>query len=463
MDDVQVATKSIRERLLVLDQRLQDARDNDSFWVLVKNAWLVEVSQNGLEKAIRSQARDYLREMRTIRSKIEKIDEKTCVEKLHETLRQAWKDYGEIQDKSRMLLRNCIEVLGGLMFRCLHACQFTHECEAILPQDTMKACHAMQKSCRRLSGATGGVCQIVQNEICRISDGFAKECSGLLHVGTLAPAMPAYSESRMHTSGRIVRLHFPDWAIWAVPLTAYDVANIALSDPDDGYKAEIEKYKKKWERVARKDIRYVFKLLTDALAIHTIGPSYAQALIRLQFNPSRAMTEDKNSPSEAVRAQVMFDVLNPKKSETGRQQGEDYSDVPEKLKKFWESLLRGVGVSEDSFYPLKEDEEKLFHEIWDKVKKDLPTVAGYLKSSIPKSQVTGWSSVTSYTEQWFSMNFASENVDGPSTLRDILNTAWQCRTTDEEGIRLDSIAEVASSLCNKKINESRPSPPGKPV
>jgi hypothetical protein len=109
--------------------------------------------------------------------------------------------------------------------------------------------------------------------LCRIADRFVKELDVDRDAPWAAWTVPSQQEARERTLARIVRIGFPDWSIWAVPLAAHPFAHIALGG--DRFVALASQW----------DLPDLGTLLADTFAATVAGPAYASALFTLRLRP----------------------------------------------------------------------------------------------------------------------------------------------------------------------------------
>jgi hypothetical protein len=100
-------------------------------------------------------------------------------------------------------------------------------------------------------------------------------------------AVPSWLDQTRSTDAMVLRVGFPEWTIWALPLLQHEFAHIfvkrqKLANPDDA------------------------AALADALAVLVAGPAYACATLLLRLDP-RGVTE--NSPELGLRAATIVRAL----------------------------------------------------------------------------------------------------------------------------------------------------------
>ena len=142
--------------------------------------------------------------------------------------------------------------------------------------------------------------------------------------------IPAREDALAVTAARIVRLGFPEWTIWTLPLAAYELgSNYADSD------------KKVAERIdgLGGDKDELFVLVADAFATYFLGPAYACAAILMRLNPAQAFSGNR---LVARRAGIILSALTQmSKNASGVQ--DHYAEITSRLAVEWGDALRQTG------------------------------------------------------------------------------------------------------------------------
>ena len=135
--------------------------------------------------------------------------------------------------------------------------------------------------------------------VCRMSDALVDQWviagSQLGHSLTI----PARRETTRRTLKRIIRLGFPEWTVWAVPLAAHELASVVLEEDtpmvDDARALELPL-----------DDDALRTLLTDAFATAIMGPAYACSMVMLHLDP---VAREDGAREDFLRAEVVFAML----------------------------------------------------------------------------------------------------------------------------------------------------------
>lgn len=229
-------------------------------------------------------------------------------------------------------------------------------------------------------------------------------------------------------------MRFPEWTIWAVPLTAHELGRVVTKgSPKFEKHVQAGTYEENDEakEKARDQMRVY---LADAFATYVMGPAYACSVILLRFNPLMAYQEKGVYPPEALRANVVLSTLT-KMLEKERNKNPPYGETVVKLKAAWESaLVQAKGEPPEN---LKQEQEKV--DQW----------ADHLFRALVKDYTKGmykgelWNNTAAALTRLLRSENASELLKGTEEWRDVLNAAWLCRIDN-----VDKSPEIA-----RKANE----------
>ena len=135
-------------------------------------------------------------------------------------------------------------------------------------------------------------------DLCHIADELVK----VLETGSQLLTIPAGSERQGESPAQLIRIGFPDWSIWALPLVAHEFGHIFLRaelgrDFDDD------------------SVDAASRLcMADAFATLTLGPAFAASAFLMRLEPSSCTTTDPlvARRAAAIRASLAkLDALDP--------------------------------------------------------------------------------------------------------------------------------------------------------
>jgi hypothetical protein len=264
----------------------------------------------GLQQSIIDRASQQQRLLREIEDKIQaaeqKIEEKD-ESAANELIESAWVAYTtQVQAESDDVFHEYLDFLGGLALR--------------------------------ETGFDRGICQIA-DELIRSSARFPDVTWGSLTI-------PAREEALTMTMARIIRLGFPEWTIWALPLTAHEFGHVVVSRPTMNDYVENQAS----DELSR---RIVGICLADAFATYVMGPAYPCAAILIRLDPLTAYSPDDDRLT-AKRAESMLRML----AAMDDRAGGAYTGVLERLTEEWREALRQAPGNGE---PTDEDRAKLAH------------------------------------------------------------------------------------------------------
>jgi hypothetical protein len=339
----------------------------------------------------------------------------------------AWLSFEDIRVRSDEIFRECVELLGGLALRD----------------------------------------QMNDPWIWVFADHLLKEYRT---VGLRSSfAIPAADEGTLSALRRVVKVGFPEWHIWTLPLVAYEYSYVLIEERSTGPSKLVKSLVKRWLAVAEpadEDVDDVEReanakarvLVADALATYTSGPAYAAAAIVMRLNPLVQETPDR--PSDDQRAAVLLSMLAEMNSAAVN---DPYKDIIAGLTEYWErSVEAALGTSR----PAPPDSLVDPREFVDSF--TLRFGAGINGRYQADSW---WASADPLARHWLQQlrsggqpKLTPPESRGSPSLIDVLNAAWQCRFSatkeydpgeaDEARGAVDRIETAAKELFRSLTKES---------
>ncbi|MFE6071183.1 hypothetical protein [Streptomyces sp. NPDC056525] len=320
---------------------------------------------------------------------------------------KAWQKYSEIERLSEEVFRECLEVLGGLVFR------------------DMK----------------------LDEQICLFADELIKECA--TSVGKLPTiVIPSPGGVPPVDMRRVAHIRFPEWDVWTLPLVAHEYGRVAIVETEQANRLATEAARKAHAALAAgpaippEDVEQrVRMLLADAFATFTNGPAYACALLLLRLDmvdPSPASRELVRQRADMVKGIV--DALDSHELiET---------HVHRELTSCWEQAVESLpptGAEEaDPLASLALEPAAVYADL----KRAFYPSAAYTPEN--------WSTAMRWGSKWIEQ---LDNGDEPSVpadlpethkLRDALNASWYVRIQRPDWERQG--AGMARQLCQAIID-----------
>jgi hypothetical protein len=349
----------------------------------------------------------------------------------------AWTEYAELNEASREIFCEYLDLIGGVAFR---------EKSAVLDA----------------------------NKLCQVADEMIRSCSKVLF---LSPSLtvPAHGTTLAVTVGRILRLPYSEWTVWALPLVAHEFGHVALhdlrNDPinrtlhqlTDNVLPDLLPFAP--ENKARQKLD---EYLADAFGTFIMGPAYVCAAIHLRLNPAYHSSPGAVDHTDCERAHVMLSMLQ--KMDNGTGISHEYEYILKLLKTIWSQMVYAANrVAEPGNSALAEGQlaslDRVVEAIWKGFKKDLIGKPMYSHNDNSK----GWLVSRKWGKDWSDVLKKVPNgaeappldlpgVTADSMLSDALNAGWYARL--EHPARTNTIQTSMSGLCSKIIKARRNSGAG---
>ncbi|MEP6912152.1 MAG: hypothetical protein ABI923_05330 [bacterium] len=299
-DDAEVARISLKKTLETLRQLIESLQDQlDKMMKTIESMGGRFVNLKDLSFTLQSdlddKTEDWLKTLNSTRNKLNQAPKDNG----EEHLEKAWKDaIGQMYEQNQLFFSDYVDFLGGLALRD--------------------------------KGWDRGICQI--------ADELIGSCGNFLKAKMWdALTLPANREAV--TLARIIRMGFPEWTIWALPLAAHELGLVAVSVDN-----QMEDYIQEQAGNDRKLKRQVQACLADAFATCTMGPAYACATILLRFNPLTAYEEKGTAFGSETLTNVFSTVLHQTLEECGAGVSFD-ENLIQQMNAKWEPALRKAKLS----------------------------------------------------------------------------------------------------------------------
>lgn len=278
--------------------------------------------------------------------------------------------------------------------------------------------------------------------MCRIADRLLRNGANLPDDFTWnSLTIPAQREALQATLAKIVRLGFPEWTIWALPLAGHEFGHVAVTIK------KIESFVS--QRARTEPERHRLQVcLADAFATHMMGPAYACAVILLRLDPTTAFAQGDDRLTEK-RARVVLAMLNHMDAQAEPTEQGSYGAIHDKLQSEWNEALRQVDGN-DTLSPQEEADIKDWVDL-------ISNTMGFFRM-MPASK---WPRVEELAASLEPGKVDHVRLKGDSP-RIVLNAAWKRRIEENDFTQLDRVAEAAVRLLNRIEAESHPQPDAGP-
>ncbi len=270
--------------------------------------------------------------------------------------------------------------------------------------------------------------------ICQIADDLVRRCEMVPEIPAWeSMTIPAHKEAVSDTLARIIRLGFPEWTIWALPLTSREFGYVVASKNVD-----LRNYVEKEAAVGQSE--YMTHCMADAFGAYAMGPSYAFAAILLRLDPRSTPGGHGQKPSDLERAHVVLTMLRQMdKSSEGR----PYKVIYQQLSAEWEAALEQVDTSGALDSATRQQLED-----W------VEHMRNFLARKAEVAYLEGnWRRIQEWTEHMKPETVKDITLQGTEDLRDVLNVAWLSRF-ESPFAKIETLAEAARKLW-ERIEQSR--------
>jgi hypothetical protein len=164
--------------------------------------------------------------------------------------------------------------------------------------------------------------------ICRLAEDALKPLGSIANLPWSNLTIPARQEALAVTAARIVRLGFPEWTIWRLPLTTQALGNIYVA-----WDRDVESVFERYEGEAAE----ARVLLADVFATYFMGPAYACPAILMRLNPAEAFADQR------LVAKRVGTILTSLRRMSHASAQDHYEPITSRLAVEWEDALRQTG------------------------------------------------------------------------------------------------------------------------
>ncbi|MCB8951408.1 MAG: hypothetical protein H6650_05285 [Ardenticatenales bacterium] len=266
--------------------------------------------------------------------------------------------------------------------------------------------------------------------ICQVADELVRRFRLVPNTNWESFTILARDEAVDKTLANIIRLPFPEWTVWALPLVAHEFGHL-VSYSTDVHEFLTARVSADWPVLILQDC------LADAFATYAMGPSYALSLILLRLNPLRAFQDGHDQAAHAKRAFViltMLDWMNRRNPMT------PYTPIIQTLRTEWDTALPATTPTE----ALTNDQKTLLTEM-------VEFLGDFLDAHAKVDYtITAWNSVADWPPLLAQGPNAAITLNPEHELRDVLNAAWQSRLLFPE--KRNEIAAAAIALWERILN-----------
>lgn len=263
----------------------------------------------------------------------------------------------------------------------------------------------------------------LDDRVCEMTEVLLRNFTGVVIHFFPIPAAQAALSSAMDS---VVKLGFPEWTVWGVPLVAHEVG-LALCN--DRNAQGLQQVLAKWSNETQVHTLDEVKELTgDAFAAYTMGPAYGCAALLLRLQPHHDEPPRDDQARDVDRARLILGVLR----ENTVDPDTDYSAAIRKLERIWRDAVTTMAGPTRQAEAERELVGPRPEQDWlDDFQRDVLDVLRANLAITPFSE-SQWPQVLQFKKSLL-QGTASPLLESPGDLLEILNAGW--------AIRLDRSAE----------------------
>jgi hypothetical protein len=291
-------------------------------------------------------------------------------------------------------------------------------------------------NCLQLLGGVSIRQQGLDSGMCRVADVLLDEITAATYSRPKV-ALPAVFGAST-TTRHVVKIHFPDWTIWTLPLVAHEHAHTVVQEQED-LRAVLESLTAEFGEGRARQGSQMTEFLADAFATWVMGPAYACAALLLMFKPDRDL-------SAAERATVILGTLDRLSARDSTGLVSPSTPLIHLLASLWQELLRQTSMEDRA----EADRAELDSIVYAAVK-HLERVLPFAAYGERQTLSTAW-----LAEK---LNVALEqrqpDIDASDlTVRDLLNAAWVARLGNDERYA-ETLNDAVKNLALQVADERR--------
>ena len=331
----------------------------------------------------------------------------------------AWKQYKHMHREASDVGRACIELMGGFVLR-------DH-----MPEG-------------------GG---LLDRRLCLFTEELAQRCNELTDPNlNPPPAIPALQDPLAETMTRVIRLRFPDWDLWALPLVAYEYAKVVFDDVQQLKQAisdEVDRRRQDDPSLDPEGLqRSIETLMADVFGTYVMGPAYVCAAVLLRLEPPGA--DGSEHELDLERAETMFAATRKLYKEEA-----PAVFIRESVEKIWAEACDPVGPGV-ALEAIRDRADRF-------AARALRTVqqTTYAEAEFATYADVGehWNRAASLSDCWRAelKDEPTQSAPGTVDLREVLNAAWRSRLQSPPSDAAD-FARRARDACANVIDTSGAGP-----
>ena len=141
----------------------------------------------------------------------------------------------------------------------------------------------------------------------------------------------------LETDTEVIRLRFPSWSLWDLPLLAHEFGHLAARATPAFVEYQREQA---GSSGMEQRFRHMDEFFADVFATYTLGPAFAFDVVLLQFQPAEAYLARGGHPSHQERARVILQTL----AEMNRKGAGAFGGALQQLERAWGGAVAACGT-----------------------------------------------------------------------------------------------------------------------
>lgn len=252
--------------------------------------------------------------------------------------------------------------------------------------------------------------------------------------------IPARKAALSSALDSVVKLGFPEWTVWGVPLVAHEVG-LALARNPGGVPDLLDKW-----TTAKTSRSRLCELFADVFGAYTVGPAYGYAALLLRLHPHHDEVPPEDEARDVDRARLVLATLR-----AASEPGSDYRRRVNELGKMWQDAVITLAGPERAAEAEADAGGQVPEDGWlDEYLQDVLQVLDR-RGSIERFDET---KLAEAKATWGSdLDLSQEMWGEAGDVLGVLNLAWVARVTDPR--RADEIGERVQKLWETRTVVSR--------
>jgi hypothetical protein len=259
--------------------------------------------------------------------------------------------------------------------------------------------------------------------------------------------MPMRLQTMSTTLARIVRLSYPEWTVWSLPLTAYEFWFVV--DANRSMDTELQHAIAAQSGVVAPVDEWSKLSLADAFATYTMGPAYGCAAIALILDPAMQPGPDPGALAHEVRAHTIIETLEAMDS-AGSAIDRLYGDIARELREGWQAAVQQACEPRSAEAEAELAGQKARAAVLARAMVSVLDGRGYIKLT-----AVAWNQVLQLRDQLRSGTATDAVLPVGMELWQILNAGWLARIAPLPGRRPD-LTKPIQDLLQKVVERSKP-------